>query len=190
MWQKIIDLDYQLLVKINQMGTASQDKFWLYITDATHWIPFFIFLLFICFRFFPKQQAGQILLFTILTLLTTILLTNGTKELVARLRPIHNEELIPLLRIVTPEQGYSFFSGHTSNSFAICTFLYLTFRERMRWAWWVYVWAVPYAFSRMYLGVHFPLDILVGMCVGSSVAYLFFYLYKKKISQKEPSLSL
>ena len=189
MWQKILDIDHQILVKINQIGTESQDFFWLYITDAIHWIPFFIVLLYICFRFFPKQKATQILLYTILTLFTTILLTNGTKELVARLRPIHNQELIPLLRIVTPEQGYSFFSGHTSNSFAICTFLYLAFRERMRWAWWVYVWAVPYAFSRLYLGVHFPLDVLVGMCVGILVAYLFFYLYKKRILRYQNTIS-
>lgn len=189
MWQKLLDIDHQLLVAINQMGTASQDAFWLYITNAMNWIPFFMVLLYTCFRFFPKRQAGQILLFTLLTLFTTVLLTNGTKELVARLRPIHTEELVPFLRIVTPEEGFSFFSGHTSNSFAICTFLYLVYRERMRWAWWVYIWAVPYALSRLYLGVHFPLDVFVGMCVGISVACLFFYWYKKRELRYQNTIS-
>ena len=110
------------------------------------------------------------------------LMTTATKELVQRLRPLHNEELIPYLRIITTEKGYSFFSGHTSNSFAICTFLYLVLRSVLRWAFWVYLWAVPYAFSRMYLAVHFPTDVAVGLVIGITMAILGYRFFEKKVS--------
>lgn len=184
MWERLLNIDNQFLISINNWGNPKQDIFWLYITNAINWLPFFVLLLYMTFRFFPKTK-WKILLFTLLTLFTTVLLTNTTKELVMRLRPLHNEELIPYLRIVTFERGYSFFSGHTSNSFAICTFLFLVFRRRFRWAFWIFIWAIPYSFSRLYLGVHFPSDVLVGVIVGISVANFYFYIFKKNLGPKK-----
>lgn len=180
MWKKLTEFDYQLLAFINQQGTSEQDAYWLYITDALNWIPFFLLLLFITFRFFPVEK-WKILIFTILTLFTTVFITNITKEIVMRIRPLNDEFLMPHLRFVTQQEGYSFFSGHTSNSFAVCTFLFLAFRQRLRWSFWVFLWAIPYAYSRMYLGVHFPSDVLVGMLVGIGVACAYFNFYKKKV---------
>lgn len=179
MWKKLIEIDHQILTFINQQGTPMQDVFWLYITNALNWIPFFLLLLFVTFRFFPAEK-WKILIFTLLSLFTTVFITNITKEIVMRIRPLNDEALAPLLRFVTPQEGYSFFSGHTSNSFAVCTFLFLVFRQKLRWSFWVFFWAVPYAYSRMYLGVHFPSDILVGMLMGISIASIYFHFYKKK----------
>lgn len=178
--EKIFELDEQFLVYLNQMGSAEQDDFWLLITNWWAWLPFFAFIFWITFRYFSQREAWQIVYYVVLTLFVTASITSATKELVERLRPLHTESLIPYLRIITTEKGYSFFSGHTSNSFAVCTFLYLVFRKRLKWAFWVYIWAIPYAFSRLYLGVHFPLDILVGFLVGISIAHIFFYYYDKR----------
>ncbi len=182
MIERIIDLDHQLLIFINQTGSTEWDSFWLTITDAWNWIPFYVLILFLVFRYFSKREVKWILICFSLTFLCTALMTTGTKELVQRLRPLHNEELIPYLRIITTEKGYSFFSGHTSNSFAICTFLYLVLRSVLRWAFWVYLWAVPYAFSRMYLAVHFPTDVAVGLVIGVSTAVLVHRFFEKKVS--------
>lgn len=180
MLEKIIDKDHQLLIFINQQGSVEWDNFWLTLTNVWNWLPFFLLMLFVAIKNFSKKEVQKILIYTLYTLIFTVILTNGTKEIVQRLRPLHNEELIQYLRIITKEKGYSFFSGHTSNSVAICTFIYLVFKSKLRWAFWVYLWAIPYAFSRLYLGVHFPSDILVGILVGVFTSNLVYYFYKKK----------
>lgn len=179
MWKILTDIDNQILISINNLGSSSQDAFWLFITNAFNWIPFFVLLLCVTFYFFRKEK-WKILIFTLLSLFTTVLITNTTKEIVKRIRPLNDEFLFPYLRVVTSQEGYSFFSGHTSNSFAVCTFLFLVFRQRMRWAFWVFLWAIPYSYSRLYLGVHFPSDVLVGMVVGMSIAHIYFRLYNRK----------
>ena len=174
-----LEKDHQLLVAINQTGTVAWDAFWLLITNAWNWIPFFALVLWANFYFFSKREAWRIFGYAIGTLLFTVLLTNTTKELVGRLRPLHTQSLIPQLRVIIGERGYSFFSGHTSNSFALMTFLYLVFRKRMKWAFWLFFWPLPYAYSRLYLGVHFPTDILVGCLVGITTAHLGYWLYRR-----------
>ena len=182
MIKTIFSFDRELLIKINQTGKISYDAFWLIITNAWNWIPFFIFILWINFYFFPKKIAWRIFFYTLGVLLVTVLITNTTKEIVARPRPLNTPELIPYLRIILSQDGYSFFSGHTSNSFAICTFLYLVFRRRMKFAFWVFLWAIPYAYSRMYLAVHFPTDIIIGFLVGITTATIGYYIFKKSYS--------
>ena len=173
----LLEKDYQLLVAINQTGSLSWDTFWLLITNAWNWVPFFALILWANFHFFPRKEAWRIFFYAIGTLLLTVAITNTTKEIVGRLRPLHTEALIAQLRIVIGEKGYSFFSGHTSNSFALTTFLYLVFRKCMRFAFWLFLWPLPYAYSRLYLGVHFPTDILVGLLVGVTTAWVGYWFY-------------
>lgn len=180
MWQKIIDFDHWLLILINNNGTLWQDTFWLRITNTLYWIPFFIVILYATFRFFKKKETLRMLKYVLLILLTTILITNSTKEMVMRLRPLYSADIAPFLRIITKEEGYSFFSGHTSNSFAICMFLYLIFHKHTKWAFGLFLWAVLFSFSRLYLGVHFPSDILIGCFVGCIVGYCYFRFYTRK----------
>ena len=179
MLDKLIEKDYQLLVYINQTGSIPWDSFWLLVTNAWNWIPFFLLILWVNFYFFPKKEAWKIFGYTLGVLFVTIFITNGTKELVARITSSSYLRTDPTAENHPYREGYSFFSGHTSNSFAICTFLYWVFRTRLRVAFWLFLWPIPYAYSRMYLGVHFPTDILVGILVGLSTGSIGYKIYKK-----------
>ena len=112
-----------------------------------------------------------------MTITVVALLTGITKELVARLRPGNTEEINSLIRILKRPAGYSFFSGHASNSFSMTTAVFLFLRRELRWSWLFFIWPIIFALSRIYVGVHFPLDILVGAGVGIVSAILFYRLY-------------
>ena len=116
-------------------------------------------------------------LWVVCLLLFVLFLTDVTKEYVARLRPNNETEINTLIRILKSPTNYSFFSGHAASSFSITTLVILFLRDKLNWAWLFYLWPLIFAFSRIYVGVHYPVDILVGMCVGIGSAFFFYAVY-------------
>ena len=120
--------------------------------------------------------------FTVFILVGFILgITDLTKEFVARLRPNNNEEIKTIIRILRSPSSYSFFSGHASSSFSITTLVFLFLRPKYNWAWVLFVWPLLFATSRIYLGVHYPIDIIVGAIVGILSVLLFYKLHRRFI---------
>lgn len=107
--------------------------------------------------------------------------TEVTKEFFGRLRPNNNTEINTLIRILKSPTNFSFFSGHAASSFAITTLIVLFLREKISWVGWFYLWPLIFSLSRIYVGVHYPTDILTGMVVGISSAFLFFGGYRHLI---------
>ena len=116
----------------------------------------------------------------LLFLLSDFVVSSFIKNVICRPRPSHDPAVMSLLSYVNDYRGgaYGFPSNHASNGFATATFLALLFRNR-----WVtlstFLWAVGSCYSRMYLGVHYPTDILCGALLGTLFAFLVFILYKK-----------
>jgi len=100
---------------------------------------------------------------------------------VQRLRPNNNIAINTFIRIVKDPSSYSFFSGHSSSSFSITTLIVLFLRKKVKWSWVFYTWPLLFAYSRIYVGVHYPLDILVGTLVGISSGILFYKIYNRFI---------
>lgn len=178
MLEKIITLDKELLVFLNGLGSESFDGMWLIITQQIYWIPFFIFLLYLAQKKMGTKQILYILLFVSFIILFTDQFTNFVKHHFDRLRPCNDPEIKDIIRIVLHRNSFSFFSGHASNSMAVATFLFLILRKQYKYFGLIFFWPLIFAYSRIYLGLHFPTDILTGYVVGATVGFVFFKLYQ------------
>ena len=125
----------------------------------------------------PKREAFSMVLTLLVMVFFVTTVTDLTKQAVARLRPNNVEELNTLIRILRSPSGYSFFSGHASSSFSVTTLVVLFTRYQFKWVYLFYIWPILFAISRIYVGVHFPIDLMVGALVGMLSAWLFYKLY-------------
>ena len=177
MLDKLLQWDRDAFVYLNSLGIEQYDFFWSTVTKFPPWIPLFILFLSLFFVKFSKREA----IFIIGTLLVMVFFvtttTDLTKYAVARIRPNNNEEINTLIRILRSPTGFSFFSGHASSSFSVTTFVVLFLRKHFKWVYLFYIWPILFAMSRVYVGVHFPIDLITGALVGMFSAWLFYRLY-------------
>lgn len=182
MLEKILSLDTELFVYLNGLGSETFDGFWLIITKQYNWIPLFLFLLYLIYSKLGTKQALYVLLFVAILLVLTDQTANLFKNGFQRLRPCNNPEINSFIRIVQSRNSFSFFSGHATSSMGVATFLYLVFRNDFKYFWLLFLWPLIFAYSRIYLGLHYPLDIISGYLCGIIFAFLMFKLYQ--IAQK------
>ncbi|WP_321539395.1 phosphatase PAP2 family protein [Flavobacterium piscinae] len=124
------------------------------------------------------KQFGIVVLFLAVLILVTDQLTNFFKFSFERLRPCSDPSLEGQIREVLTRKSYSFFSGHASNSMATSTFIFLLFRKHFKYAFLLFLFPLIFAYSRIYLGLHFPGDILTGYLFGLFLGTFFYRLYK------------
>ena len=179
MLEKIIDLDKNLFVFLNNLGSKPFDGIWLLLTQQFNWIPFFLILLVILYKKIGTKQVVVALL-TIAVLITfTNEITDLIKFSVQRLRPCNDEELKGLIRIVKDSDTFSYFSGHAANSMAAMMLVFLVLRQHYKYSYLIFLYPLVFAYSRIYLGLHFPLDIISGYVFGSLTGFLFYVIYNK-----------
>ncbi len=183
MLEYLVHLDKKLFVFLNNLGSTPFDRFWLLITQQINWIPFFLILLFILF----KKLGPKKLLIAILSVAALITFTNEITDVikfsVQRIRPCNDDTLVGLIRVVKDSDTFSYFSGHASNSTASMMFVYLILRRYYKYSYLIFLYPLIFAYSRIYLGLHFPLDIISGYVFGSFTGILFYFLFDK-ISNK------
>ncbi len=142
------------------------------------WLPIYLFI--ISFTIFNYgKKAYWFLIFLIATAGTADLISSeGIKKNVKRLRPCNDTELVEVRTLVRCGSGYSFTSNHAANHFAVSFFLLGTLglrRHKVRWA--LIVWALSIAYAQVYVGVHYPIDVISGAILGILIAKLFLWLY-------------
>jgi len=174
----LIQWDKDLLVYLNSLGSPKYDSFWLIITRIDVWIPLFLLFGFLLFRKALRKTAWLQLSFVLVFALFITLLSKGVKILTYRLRPCNDPDINRFMRILDTLHDFSFFSGHASSSFGITMLMMLFLKDRYKWVAAFLVWPLLFAYSRLYLGVHFPLDVLVGGLVGVAGALLFYRYYQ------------
>lgn len=174
---QLLYFDKELFLWLNSLGSNRFDWIWMMFTHhAANFVVYLIVILLIIYKNSLKT-AIYLVLFVGLLILFTDQLTNIVKVQVGRLRPCYDTEIQLLLRLVKPTCGgrYSFFSAHASNSFALAIFFggivkpYFKYFPHL-----LVLIASLIAYSRVYIGVHFPLDIFCGSIIGGVIGFLFY----------------
>jgi len=181
MIDKLITFDKKLFVFLNGLGSETYDFLWLKITKQVYWIPFFIFILYLLIKKITWKQLLLIVVLLAILIACTDQTANLFKNGFQRLRPCNDLEIKSIIRIVQQSDTYSFFSAHAANSMATMTFLFFVLRKYYNNLYWLFLFPVVFAYSRIYLGLHFPLDILAGYICGFLYGFLFYNFYKKLI---------
>ncbi len=180
-FQPIIDFDKQLLLLLNGSESLFLDSMVLTLTNAWTWLPLYISLLIVVIK--NSELSLKVLLILasagLCVLFAGALDDTIVKPLVGRWRPTRDPEIGLLVDIVDGYRGgdYGFFSAHASNTFSIAIFFCWLVRSRLLSVALV-LWSLTNCWTRLYLGVHFPGDILVGLLWGGIVGTGVYYLYR------------
>lgn len=178
----LLQWDKEALLFLNGLGSNKYDMLWLGITNAISWIPLFLSIIAIFFlKFNGKKAFAQVLTVISLAFFVTWL-AYFVKTLVQRTRPCNDGTINSMMRILHTPADYSFFSGHASSSFSITALTFLFLKDKVRWSFLFFIWPLLFSYSRLYLGVHFPLDVLVGGFTGILSAWVFYKLYIRFIA--------
>lgn len=187
MIEEILKLDSKLFLYLNNLGTSKFDIFWISLSkiEANILMYFFLILLFFYIQKIRPKLIYIFYLFLIIALMIAITDqgANIFKDSFQRLRPCYNESIIDSLRLVKENCGgkYGFFSAHASNSFSLAIFFGLLFINRIRYIIMItIVYASLISYSRIYLGVHYPIDIFFGGFFGIFVGFVMYnFVYLK-----------
>lgn len=185
MLEKIIALDKNIFVFLNGLGSETFDGLWLIITKQLYWTPFFILIFYLLFKKIGWKNLLIISAFIALLILVCDQTANLFKNYFQRLRPCYDPDIKDVIRVVKSSKTFSFFSGHAINSMATTTFVFLVFRKFYKHAYLLFFFPLIFAYSRIYLGLHFPLDIITGYVFGALFAilfYKFFIVAQKKLT--------
>ncbi len=175
----ILHLDQEFLLFLNSFHSPLWDNFFWVHTSVIIWVPFYIALLYVIFKEQGKWGFVTILAIVLLVVLCDQI-SNVFKDNVQRLRPSREPALQGLVHLINNKAAglYGFVSGHSSNSFGLA--LLTSLLIRFRWyTVFIMIWAALNSFSRIYMGVHYPGDILGGAILGLSLGWFVYWLLKK-----------
>ena len=184
--EEIILEDKQAMIFLNNLGSSTFDPFWILVSEKWFWIPLYVIFLYFLYKNFNKKSLFYILLFVALGITASDQIANIFKFGFERLRPCHDPSLEGLLREVKCGGKFGFYSAHSSNSFFVATYLTMLLGKKIKQLpYFLFVWATIVAYSRVYLGMHFPGDIIIGAIMGILLALFFGTLAKKVIKKSE-----
>lgn len=176
------------MVTLNGMGTEQWDQFWLIATNQLSWIPLYLFFIFLVFKSFGWKKGLAMVLLTALMVTFSDQFTVFLKNSFERLRPNRDPAINEVIRILKNNSSFSFVSGHATTSMAVSVLMYLTLRKSYPYTWLFFIWPLMFAYSRIYIGVHFPLDVICGALLGLLIGYVFYLISLKLMAYMDHRL--
>lgn len=182
--KNLIDFDKWLFVKINRDGANSLfDAIMPFFRQTYFWFPFYLLILTFVISNFKSKAFTWILSIGIATGLCDVISSRFFKPMVGRIRPCNDPELSANLHMLAGYCGGngSFTSSHAANHFGMAVFLFLTLKHLFgNWCYLFFVWAATVCYAQVYVGVHFPLDVLGGALLGSILGYIAAMIWLRK----------
>lgn len=177
------NIDTEIFLFLNGWGTTWTDYLFYWISNRFVWIPLYVAILYFLIKRWKKQSVW-IILCVILSIFLTDQSCNLIKKSVQRPRPSHETELLGQVHLVENPDGalykggaFGFPSSHAANSIVLVWALLFFLKSKRKWPYYLIIfWSLLISYSRIYLGVHYPFDILAGFLVGTFWAILLFYL--------------
>ena len=176
--EHLIALDRELFFFLNRFHAGWLDTIIFYLTKTVVWIPLYAILLYLIIENFRKKSWIPILCVVLCLVCTDQISSSVMKPNIERVRPTHVPMFEGKVHTVNGYKGgkFSFPSSHAANSFGIAIFTFLLLRNAYRWLGYMFLWAAVFSYTRIYLGVHYPGDIIAGALVGLFFGWLFYKL--------------
>jgi undecaprenyl-diphosphatase len=190
-WQRLQLLDRNLFLTLNhRLANPLFDAVLPLFRDSLFWTPLYLFILAFILLNYGIKGLWWSLAFVFTVALCDLTGTYGFKETIQRLRPCNEPSLWGQVRLVirSCSGGYSFLSNHAANHFGLATFMVCSFGSTFRpWSYAFYLWAFAIAFAQVYVGVHYPSDILAGALLGIGAGCLTATAYRRFFGELKPS---
>ncbi|MBK9107800.1 MAG: phosphatase PAP2 family protein [Saprospiraceae bacterium] len=173
-------LDHECFSWVQQYMRHPMLDYWFVLFRDKHtWIPLYVFLLSFLFFNYGKEAWKVLLMCILLITITDQLNSNLIKKSVQRQRPCNESFFNETYQAaIDCSGGYSFPSSHATNHMGLAVFLFLWFRKSL-WRHFLLLWAALVGFSQVYVGVHFPFDVMAGFMEGAIIAFVLYSIYIK-----------
>lgn len=184
MLEKIEELDQQVFLFLNGLHNEFFDVVMYWITLKYTWFPFYGLLVIFLIWKYRLEGFYMVLAIGLVVALSDQFTSSFMKPYFVRLRPCYEPDLEETIHIVAGCGGkYGFASSHAANAFGFAAIVWLLLRNTYRHLGWLFVWAAVVSYSRIYMGVHYPVDIIIGGLCGFLFGWLIFWLYQLIISK-------
>lgn len=189
MIEKLVEIDKEIFLFLNSKHQTWLDPLMLALSSYIFWGV--LFALFATFIFFKSEKSKIVSVgFYTVAVVMSSLGTNVVKLIIQRPRPIHEEEWEGVIHNIEKHSAaYSFYSSHAATVFCIAMFVWLFFKPQRIYGVVAFLWAIGVSYSRIYVGKHYPGDVLFGTIFGLLCGYVGYKLLEKFVLKKDNSLS-